>query len=119
MELNFILLAADYTPKILGACDPFGRILYSRSLSFNAIHFGLTQEVTRLTDLAEILHAPISAPTVRFHKIFEAPPGFFVTRCAKKKPGRASKICDKARNVQILAHAKSVSYTHLTLPTKA
>ena len=34
---------------------------------------------------------PISAPTVRFRKIFEALSGFFGHR-AKKKPGRASKI---------------------------
>ena len=45
-----------------------------------------------MSDLAEILHVPISAQAVRFPKIFEALPGFFLTRCAKKKPGRASKI---------------------------
>ena len=56
--------------------------------------------------MAEILHVPISAPTVRFPKIFEALTGFFLTRCPKKKPGRASKICDKPRNVQIFAPAK-------------
>ena len=61
-----------------------GRQQYSASLWFNANPFGLTQEVTRLSDLAEILHVPISAPTVRFPKIFEALPGFFLTRCPKK-----------------------------------
>ena len=62
--------------------------------------------VTRLSDLAEILHVPISAPSVRFSKIFEALAGFFFQQRVKKKPGRASKICDKPRNVQILVHAK-------------
>jgi hypothetical protein len=79
---------------------------YSASLRNGPLPSYMAQEVTRLSDLPEILHVPISAPTVRFHKIFETLPGFFLARCAKKKPGRASKICDKSRNVQILVHAK-------------
>ena len=38
------------------------------------------------------MHVPISAPSVRIPKIFEALPGFFFAHCVKKKPGRASKI---------------------------
>ena len=79
---------------------------YSQSQRVVTIHTDSLQEVTRLSDLAEILHVPISAPTVRFPKIFEALPGFFLTQRAKNKPGRASKICHKPRNVQILAPAK-------------
>ena len=51
---------------------------YSASLLRNGpLPFDVAQEVTRLSDLAEILHVPISAATVRFPKIFEALPGIF------------------------------------------
>ena len=61
--------------------------MYSASLRDGPFPSYMAHEVTRLSDLAEILHVPISAPTVRFPKFFEAPPGFFLARCAEKKPG--------------------------------
>ena len=57
---------------------------YSASLCRCPLPCCLAQEVTRLSDWAEILHVPISAPTMRFPKIFVALPGFFLTRCPKK-----------------------------------
>ena len=45
---------------------------YSAALCRCPLPCCLAQEVTRLSDWDEILHVPISAPTVRFPKNFEA-----------------------------------------------
>ena len=58
-----------------------------------------------ISDLAQILHVPICAPTIWIPKSLKLYQAFFEP-VSEKKPGRASKNCDKLRNVQILADAK-------------